>query len=139
MTDEPNRSVYFPSHKPSADSTHGVVIASYAWSDDATRWDSLTPGARASYALDGLCQIYGQAIRRFFTGRYQTQSWVEDSYACGEAAVFAPGQVMELQVNIPTPEGRIHFAGEHTSMKHAWIEGAVESAIRVALEISETT
>ncbi|MBV9706892.1 MAG: FAD-dependent oxidoreductase, partial [Chloroflexi bacterium] len=38
---------------------------------------------------------------------------------------------------IPTPEGPIHFAGEHTSLKHAWIEGAIESAIRVALEIHQ--
>jgi monoamine oxidase len=34
------------------------------------------------------------------------------------------------------PEGRIHFAGEHTSLDHRWIEGAVESAIRTATEIA---
>jgi monoamine oxidase len=31
--------------------------------------------------------------------------------------------------------GPLHFAGEHTSLKHAWIEGAVESAVRAALEV----
>ena len=29
----------------------------------------------------------------------------------------------------------MHFAGEHTSLKHAWIEGAIESAVRTALEV----
>ena len=31
---------------------------------------------------------------------------------------------------IVAPEGRIHFAGEHASLAHAWIEGAIESGVR---------
>jgi monoamine oxidase len=33
-------------------------------------------------------------------------------------------------------EGPVHFAGEHTSLKHAWIEGALGSAVRAALEVN---
>lgn len=36
---------------------------------------------------------------------------------------------------IPVREGPLHFVGDHTSVKPAWIEGAVESAVRAALEI----
>ena len=36
-----------------------------------------------------------------------------------------------------SPEGRIHFAGEHCSLYHAWIQGALESGIRAAREIHE--
>ena len=56
-------------------------------------------------------------------------------YAFGEASVFAPGQFTLLHPAVPLPEGPLHFAGEHTSLKHAWIEGAVESAVRAALEV----
>ena len=35
------------------------------------------------------------------------------------------------------PEGRIHFAGEHASLAHAWIQGAIESGVRAAAEIHE--
>ena len=31
--------------------------------------------------------------------------------------------------------GRLHFAGEHTSLPHAWMEAAVKSGLRVALEV----
>jgi len=62
---------------------------------------------------------------------------MENFYSFGEAAVFTPGQITTLHPYIPEPEGPIHFAGEHTSLKHAWIEGAIESAIRVALEIHQ--
>jgi len=51
--------------------------------------------------------------------------------------MFAPGQLRLLQPDIAKSEGKIHFAGEHTSLKHAWIEGAIESGIRTALVVNE--
>ena len=39
------------------------------------------------------------------------------------------------QADIVRPEGRIHFAGEHCSLHHAWIQGALESGIRAAQAI----
>jgi monoamine oxidase len=35
------------------------------------------------------------------------------------------------------PEGRIHFAGEHTSAWHGWMNGALESGNRAAEEIND--
>ena len=137
ITDTPNRFIYYPSHKPAGSRGGGVILASYTWADDANRWDSIPDSDRYRFVLQDLINIYGSAIERFFTGHGQTQSWMEDFYAFGEAAVFTPGQFTELHPAIPTPEGPIHFAGEHTSLKHAWIEGAIESAIRVALEIHQ--
>lgn len=135
VTDNPNRNIYFPSH-PVPGSDGGVILASYTWADDAIRWDSIPDADRYPYALAGLVDLYGEGILQYFTGYGQTQSWIEDYYAMGEAAVFAPGQITELHPHIPTPEGNVHFAGEHTSLKHAWIEGALESAVRASLEIN---
>ena len=52
-------------------------------------------------------------------------------------ALFEPGQQAELHADIVKPEGRIHFAGEHCSLWHAWIQGALESGVRAAREINE--
>ncbi len=134
VTDGPNRFAYQPSHQID-DAPGGVVLASYSWADDASRWDSLADDARYPYALRGLQRIYGRRIEVFYTGHGQTQSWMRDPYAFGEAAVFEPGQFTHLHPAIPTPAGPLHFAGEHTSLKHAWIEGALESAVRAALEV----
>jgi monoamine oxidase/UDP-galactopyranose mutase len=30
------------------------------------------------------------------------------------------------------PEGRLHFAGDFTTMKSGWVEGAIESGLRAA-------
>jgi monoamine oxidase len=135
LTDNPNRFMYYPSH-PVPGSDGGVVLASYSWADDASRWDSMSDDERYAFALRGLQSIHGRRIEVFYTGQGQTQSWLRNRYAFGEAAVFTPGQLTQFHLDIPTAEGPVHFAGEHTSLKHAWIEGAVESAVRVALEVN---
>jgi monoamine oxidase len=64
-----------------------------------------------------------------------SHSWAEDEYTFGAFALFEPYQEQELFENVWKCHDRIHFAGEHTSLKHAWIEGAVESGIRAAREV----
>lgn len=57
----------------------------------------------------------------------------------GEAfALFDPEQQTLLHEDIIQPEGRIHFAGEHASLYHAWIQGAFESGLRAAIEIYQS-
>jgi monoamine oxidase len=138
VTDNPNRFCYYPSH-PAPGSRGGIVLASYTWSDDASRWDSMPDEERYPYALRGLQAIHGDRIEVFYTGRGRTQSWMRNPYAFGEAVVLTPGQLTQFHLDIPTPEGPVHFAGDHTSLKHAWIEGSLESAVRAALEIHEST
>jgi monoamine oxidase len=134
VCDNTNRFTFNPSH-PVPGSDGGVVLASYSWADDAVRWDAFDDDARYPHALRGLQEIYGQRVEVFYTGVGKTQSWLRDPYAYGEASVLLPGQHTELYPDIITPEGPLHFAGDHTSLKPAWIEGALESAIRTALEV----
>ncbi|MET3987937.1 FAD-dependent oxidoreductase [Streptomyces sp. PvR034] len=134
VSDNPNRFTFNPSHRVPG-SPGGVVLASYTWADDAGRWDALDDDARYPHALAGLQAIYGQRIEVFYTGAGRTQSWARDPYAYGEASVLLPGQHTELFPDIATPEGPLHFAGDHTSLKPAWIEGALESAVRAALQV----
>jgi len=135
-TDLANRYIYYPSHGMGSD-RGGVVLASYVWGEDALRWDSLTVPDRLQFALDGMCQLHGENVRKLYVGG-TTKSWMQDPFSCGEAAIFAPGQFESVMPYLLHPEGgRIHFAGEHTSLKHAWIEGAIESGVRTALAVSE--
>ncbi|MFC8920128.1 flavin monoamine oxidase family protein [Streptomyces sp. NPDC057116] len=134
VTDNPNRFMFHPSH-PVPGSPGGVVLASYSWADDARRWDAYDDEARYALALRGMQEVYGRRLEVFFTGVGRTQSWQRDPYAYGEASVLLPGQHTEILLDMRTPEGPLHFAGCHTSVKPAWIEGALESAVRAALEV----
>jgi monoamine oxidase len=51
--------------------------------------------------------------------------------------MFKPEQATELAPYISSPEGRVHFAGEHASSSHGWIQGAIESGIHVAYEVND--
>jgi len=62
--------------------------------------------------------------------------WHDDTYSGGAFALFDPGQQTLLHTHIHSPAGRIHFAGEHTSLYHAWIQGAIESGLRAAHAIN---
>jgi monoamine oxidase len=65
-TDNPNRFMYYPSHRV-PESEGGVVLASYSWSDDAARWDSLDDQQRYVYALRNLQAVHGRRIEVFYT------------------------------------------------------------------------
>ncbi|MGX1562555.1 flavin monoamine oxidase family protein [Streptomyces sp. NPDC055506] len=134
--DNPNRFMYYPSHRVEG-STGGVVLASYCWSDDAARWDSMSGAERYVYALRNLQALHGRRIEVFFTGQGATKSWARDPYAFGEAAIYTAHQMTSFHLDVSRPEGPVHFAGEHTSLKHAWIEGALESAVRAALAVHQ--
>ena len=62
-------------------------------------------------------------------------SWAGDPFAAGDWAIFQPGQVRELRAAIAKPHKRLFFCGEHTSVGSRGMEGALESAERVSLEV----
>lgn len=59
---------------------------------------------------------------------YHTHVWKE-GYS------YFPTNINGLQNSLRKVEGRMHFAGEHTSSKFSSMNGAIESGIRVAEEI----
>jgi monoamine oxidase len=133
ITDLPVRNVYYPDH--GRETGRGVMLASYTWSEDAQRWGSLTPADRIEQALEDIAQIHPQILNEFEVGA--SHMWHHDEFAGGAFALFDPGQQTLLYDEIISPEGRIYFAGEHTSLHHAWIQGAIESGLRAANEINQ--
>lgn len=133
ISDTPLRFTYYPDSSVSG--THAVVLASYTWSDDSLKWSGMSEARKIDTALNLLGEVHGKDIRSDFVAG-STADWLMEEHAKGAFALFDPGQEREIATIIPKVEGLIHFAGEHTSLRHAWIEGALESALRVAMEIN---
>lgn len=134
LTDLPIRNLYYPDH--GRETGRGVILASYTWSEDAQRWGSLKPDDRIIQALDDVAEIHPQITKEFEVGT--SWMWHDDEFAGGAFALFDPGQQTLLHDEIVKPEGRIHFAGEHASLYHAWIQGAFESGLRAAIAIHKS-
>lgn len=134
LTDLPIRNLYYPDH--GRETGRGIILASYTWSEDAQRWGSLKPEDRITQALDDVAEIHPQITKEFEVGT--SWMWHDDEFAGGAFALFDPGQQTLLHEEIVKPDGRIHFAGEHTSLQHAWIQGAFESGLRAAVAIHKS-
>jgi monoamine oxidase len=134
VTDLPIRRICYPSYSDPNDE-RGTLLASYTWGQDALRWGAMSPSDMIEQALEDVAQIHPSIMQEFEVGA--VQDWYGDPYARGAFALFEPEQQTRLQESIVAPEGRIHFAGEHTSLYHAWIQGALESGIRAAKEVHE--
>jgi len=133
ITDLPIRNLYYPDH--GRETGRGVILASYTWSEDAQRWGSLSPKDRVEQALENVALIHPQIVQEFEVGA--SWMWHDDEFAGGAFALFDPGQQTLLFEEIIRPEGRIYFAGEHASLYHAWIQGAIESGLRTAIAIHQ--
>lgn len=135
MTDLPIRFAAYPSHLIGSAGS-GIIMASYTWEDDTLSWDNLKEGDRIRNALDNLAVVHGNQVYEYFlTGA--SHSWSQYPFSGGAFSMFKPNQETELFPFIPVPEGRVHFAGDHTSKSPGWIEGAIQSGIRVAREVSD--
>ncbi len=68
-------------------------------------------------------------------GHAVSRSWDADPFARGGYAWCKPGQLTTFGKELWSPEGRVHFAGDHTSYRPGFMHGAVASAKRVVSEI----
>jgi len=142
FTDLPTGTTYYPSDNAQAKEARvsaapAVMLASYSWGQTARRLASLPPAERASLALRHLARVHPQLAQPGMVQSTASWSWDNHPYSSGAFAWFSPGQHTSLHPHIVAPEGRIFFAGEHASLTHTWMQGALESGLRATREMLE--
>ncbi|XP_041733738.1 L-amino-acid oxidase [Coregonus clupeaformis] len=134
ITDLPSRFIYYPSHSFPG-TAGGALLASYTCSDDSTLFQGVSEDELKALVLDDLVKIHGEAIRPLCTGGL-VKKWGLDPFSLGAFAIYTPYQQTDYAADLFRNESRVHFAGEHTALPHAWIETAMKSALRAARNIS---
>jgi monoamine oxidase len=131
LTDLPIQNIYSPTvtqeGKPG-------ILASYAGGQRALDLSAMSESDRQSFVLRQMGNVFDGLNNRYLGGA--SQIWHDDPWARGAFAYFEPGQMATLLPIAQRPEGRIHFAGEHTSAWHGWMNGALESGNRAAAEVN---
>jgi len=82
-----------------------------------------------------LNRLFGQFDKYLESSFVHT--WELDEWSGGAWAAPSPAQHERFASAIEAPEGRVHFAGEHTSNYHSWIQGALVAGLRAAQEIHQ--
>ena len=113
--------------------TRGILEAQIE--DETARevW-AMHPGERVSWTLKHMEKIHPGLTANFEGGT--SFSWDHDPFALGSWAYYAPGEMTAMYPHVSESEGRIHFAGEHTSVRMGTLEGAAESGVRAANEVA---
>lgn len=109
------------------------ILGAYISGRLARQLSYQTSGERENTILEMIERIHPGIRENFETSA--SHSWTTDPWSLGAGAEFKAGQMTAFAPHLSTPEGRIHFAGDHTSAWNGWMNGALESGHRAAKEI----
>jgi monoamine oxidase len=112
----------------------GIIMSYLRWTA-AQEMDALSEEERINYILSRWENIFPGAASSLQSG--VSQSWAEEEWSKGAWASPTGSQDAALANHIGLAEDRIHFAGEHASDDHGWMQGALFSGLRAAAEINE--
>jgi monoamine oxidase len=114
----------------------GWYLWNYRSGESAVGYDRLTDedaGKRALREFIAARPSVAGAIRAVAVA-----NWNRDPWTLGHLPYRAPGQIAKYGRILGEPHGRIHFAGDYSSVLMTGMEGAMESGERAALEILQT-
>lgn len=135
ISDLPCRWVVYPSYGL-GDKGKGVLLQ-YSWMTDANHWLPLSETEKVQLALRYLQELYPEVnIPEEYAGSASEEDFLKEAFFIewsakwpqGDATFF-PGQFTTLWSRMIRPRGNIFFAGEHLSVYHTWIVGALDSAV----------
>ncbi|XP_013909440.1 PREDICTED: L-amino-acid oxidase-like [Thamnophis sirtalis] len=135
LTDLPTRLVTYPSHDfPGG---LGVLLVSYTLHDDADFFAPLSDDECLDVVMDDLSKIHN--ISKYYLesvcNRHVIQKWALDKFSMGAFTFPTPYQYNFFLKALFQNEGRVYFAGEHTTYPFGWIDSSMKSAIRAACSI----
>ena len=111
------------------------VLLSYLNFNRADEIDQLSEAARIEHVLNRWETVFPGVQDHVEDGT--SHSWALEEWSGGAVAWPTAEQETALGAHIGAAEGRIHFAGEHASDYHGWMQGALVSGLRAATEIHE--
>jgi monoamine oxidase len=109
------------------------ILECYTSGERARRLASLSEPQRVRTAIENLQKVFSGVQSE----KTVSIAWDADPLVKGAFAWFKRNQMAILLPHIASPEGRVFFAGEHTSPWFGWMQGALESGNRAAREVNE--
>jgi monoamine oxidase len=108
----------------------GVILGSYTSGTPARSVAALSEEDHVAMIQRAMVEVHGDIATEQWTGLYDRQCWEVDEH---QAGAWASPTIGQQELYIPAyhkTEFNTIFIGEHTSITHAWIFSALESATR---------
>ncbi|WP_427337712.1 flavin monoamine oxidase family protein [Caloranaerobacter sp. DY30410] len=145
-TDLPISSIWYPSDHATCNSNcspydPGVLLASYNFNLDAVRLGNLEDNDRFTEIKREIEMVHGlkKGYLDSIVTDYKTIQWNNELLFRGAFCYFLPEQKKLFSYTMIKPEfnNKVFFAGEHTSPKHGWMQGALNSGMKAANKLVE--
>ena len=111
------------------------ILESYTTSVKARRFGAEDTAIEIQEMLQGMSEIYPQLLDQAEGG--VRWDWDADPWSKGAYIDYAPGQFLQFYPYVRQPDGRIHYAGDHTSLVPGWMEGALSTGARAAADVEQ--
>jgi monoamine oxidase len=112
------------------------MIHSYVQLHNAVAMSQIPAADRLKLVSEQIASSVFPELRSAATGLGVAKLWNEDPLAGGGAWLIRKPDPLGLgSPRLGQAEGRIHFAGEHTASAGGWMQSAIESGQRAALEV----
>jgi len=111
------------------------ILHAYLKGENAIAMDAISPDQQLPLLLKRWEKIL-PAVNNY-QGKLTSYSWSNDPWARSGWAYPTNEQEKTLFGEIGRTEGKVHFAGEHTSNVRGWMQGALASGLRAAQEIHQ--
>ena len=143
-TDLPCRWAVYPSYGI-GDKGKGVLLL-YSWMTDSDHWLPKSKEEKIKYALHNLKQLYPEVdIQAEYAGSESKEAFFKEAFPVewgitwplGDATFYA-GQFSNIWPIMKEQQSNVYFAGEHLSVYHTWIVGALDSARTVVNQIVQS-
>jgi monoamine oxidase len=108
------------------------LLQAYFYEETARHLDALNENERIERMITLMDEVH-PGLREYLE-TVVTKSWQSDPWQRGAYQEYLAGQ-QKWYAEIGKREGRVWFAGEHTSPWPGWMQGAIASGIKAAREI----
>jgi monoamine oxidase len=109
-------------------------LLSFTSGSSAAKLGKMSQKQRLRVAKETATELWSETPHIWESGI--SKYWNEDPWMQGSYTYLSPGQWDFIDI-LSKPEGKVHFAGEHTSEFHSSMNGAIESGVRASREIIE--
>lgn len=134
-TDLPIQDVGRQPYSMKIDSTKRAILESHVRGPEAQHIAAMSEAEAVAFTIQEMSKIFPD-LPSYQEGGI-VKAWSKDPFALSAYSWPGPGDVTTYLQDLQKPHGRVHFAGEHTSVVRALMEGALRSGVRAAQEIGE--
>lgn len=109
------------------------ILCFWVGGKPAVEWAKVVEAERIERCLQAIEGVF-PGCRELFVKAHSIV-WEKEQFTRSAYSFYSVGSLTRIFPLLAVPEGKLHFAGEHTSPFIGYMEGALESGVRVVREI----